>query len=254
MTLESILLPLECVISDSHPESQALHVKSTGRVAFKEGTKALKILNDHLKTLPYLHKDPRMCIALPTWLQLLDDKPAVVFTYRHPLEAAMSLKHREQNFTIESGLRLWIVYNMRAVQNSAKLCRVYSTNDAIFNDPMDELQRIKDELTDKCHVMPPPVSHVSQTVVDSFVDPKFQHNSKERERKEEKLGVLKDFGENCVVHDFDSKYEEGSSNREAKTSLCSSWPWKYIAIWRAVRRTEKTANDLTHCIGNGPQG
>ena len=203
----------------NYDSDKALHDKSTGRVTFKEGTKALKFLNNHLKTLPYLQKDPRMCIALPTWLKLLDDKPAVVFTYRHPLEVAMSLKHREENFTIEHGLRLWIIYNMRAVQNSAKLCRVYSTNDAVFSSPMDELQRIKNELTDKCHVMPPPVAQVSQTVVDSFVDPKLQHNSRERKKEEEKLGVLKDFGENCVAREFESEYKKGSPNREVETAM-----------------------------------
>ena len=131
---------------------KALEHKAQGRITFKEGTKALKFLNNHLKTLPYLQKDPRMCIALPTWLKLLDEPPAVVFTYRHPLEVALSLKHREQNFTIEHGLRLWIVYNMRALQNSVNLCRVFSTNEAVFKDPMKEVQRIKNELTSKCRV------------------------------------------------------------------------------------------------------
>eukprot|EP00957_Ditylum_brightwellii_P143923 10966947-Ditylum_brightwellii.AAC.1 len=60
-----------------------------------------------------------MCIALRTWVELLDVEPAIVFTYRHPLEVAMSLQKRNRGFHAERGLRLWIVYNMRAIENSA---------------------------------------------------------------------------------------------------------------------------------------
>lgn len=159
-----------------------------------------------------------MCICLPTWLKLLDDRPAVVFTYRHPLEVALSLKHREENFTIEHGLRLWIIYNMRAIQNSEGLCRVFSTNEAVFKDPMNEVQRIKNELTDKCGVIPPPTRQLPEEVVDKFVDPKLQHNSKERKAEEEKRGVLKYFG-GCIAREFESDFPEGSVNRRAEVGM-----------------------------------
>ena len=105
---------------------QALADKTSGRVTFRKGTPGLQFLNDEAN-VPWLQKDPRMCITLKTWLELLTSEPAVVFTYRHPLEVALSLKKREQNFPLERGLRLWIVYNMRALQNSKGLCTVYST-------------------------------------------------------------------------------------------------------------------------------
>lgn len=205
-------------VYDYDPDKAIQH-KDQGRITFKEGKKALKFLNNHLKTLPYLQKDPRMCIALPTWLKLLDEKPAIVFTYRHPLEVALSLKHREEGFTIEHGLRLWIVYNMRALQNSEGLCRVYSTNDAVFKDPMAEVQRIKNELTGKCRVMEPPTHHLPEEVVNEFVDPKLQHNSKERKAEEEKRRVLKDFGKGCVAREFESDYDQGSANRKAELEM-----------------------------------
>lgn len=205
-------------VLDYDPE-KALEHKAQGKITFKEGKTALKFLNNHMKTLPYLQKDPRMCIALPAWLKLLDDKPAVVFTYRHPLEVAMSLKHREQGFTIEHGLRLWIIYNMRALQNSAGLCRVFSTNEAVFKDPMTEVQRIKNELTAKCRVITPPTPAISQEVVDTFVDPKLQHNSKERKAEEKNLGILKDFANGCVARDFESEYDKKSANRRAEVEL-----------------------------------
>lgn len=205
-------------VLDFDPE-KALEHKKQGRITFKEGKKGLKFLNNHFKTLPYLQKDPRMCLVLPTWLKLVDDQPAIVFTYRHPLEVALSLKHREQNFTIEHGLRLWIVYNMRALQYSEGLCRVFSTNEAVFKDPRTEVQRIKDELTKKCKVIPPPILEISSQVVNEFVDPKLQHNKKEREAEEKKQRILKDYGNRCVAREFESEYEEQSANRRAEIGL-----------------------------------
>ena len=93
----------------AYDSNKALQHRDQGKVTFAQGKTALKFFSNCLKTLPYLRKDPRMCTTLPTWLKLLEDEPAAVFTYRHPLEVAMSLKHREQGFTIEHGLRLWII-------------------------------------------------------------------------------------------------------------------------------------------------
>eukprot|EP00985_Skeletonema_marinoi_P001657 scaffold668_cov124-Skeletonema_marinoi.AAC.4 len=202
-----------------YDSEKALRDKLQGMINFDEGKRALQFLNNHHKTLPYLQKDPRMCIALPTWLKLLDDEPAIVFTYRHPLEVAMSLKKRESSITLEHGLRLWIVYNMRAIQNSARLCRVFSTNEAVMTDPAREVQRIKNQLTDTCNVIPPPKSLMPQEVVDSFIDPNLQHNSKERRNEEKTSSILKDFGDGCVAKEFDREYKKGSDNYEAETQI-----------------------------------
>jgi len=202
-----------------YDSEKALRHKQQGKIKFKEGERALKFLNNHLKTLPYLQKDPRMCIVLPTWLKLLDEKPAIVFTYRHPLEVAISLKRRESNFSLEHGLRLWINYNMLALQNSEGLCRVFSTNEAVFKEPLKEVQRIKNELTEKCRVIAPPTYEVASEIIDEFVDPKLQHNSKKRKAAEEKGGILKDFGGNCVAREFESTNLKGSANWKAEMNM-----------------------------------
>jgi hypothetical protein len=189
----------------------ALNHKQQGTITFNEGKKALRFLNNPHKELPYLQKDPRMCIALPTWLELLDRPPAVVFTYRHPLEVAMSLHKREEGITLSHGLRLWIVYNMRAIQNSSTLCRVFSTNEAVVKNPMVEVQRIADELTKKCNVIPPPNKQLSQSVVDEFVDPKLQHNKEKPDGKTIKEG--------CVAPSYESEYPEGSNNRKEEEEI-----------------------------------
>lgn len=216
--------------------------KSQGKIKFKEGRKALKFFNK-LKILPFLQKDPRMCITLPTWLNLLDDEPAIVFTYRHPLEVALSLKSREEEMTkiklekegnktltankvnpdeimtIEKGLLLWIIYNARALQHSRGLCRVFTSNEAVNDDPAKEVQRIKDELTTKCNVIPPPRSVILIEVVNTFVDPKLQHQKKGKETRKDKQKKLKDYGNGCIALDFKSEYKDKSANRRAEVEM-----------------------------------
>ena len=198
---------------------RALDDKESGEVDFKEhGETGLAFLNDSANA-PWLQKDPRMCITLKTWLKLMDNEPAVVFTYRHPLEVAMSLKKRERNFPLEKGLRLWIVYNMRAIENSKGLCIVYSSNEAVLADPLNEVQRISDEMTTKCDVPMPP-HRLQQEDVDKFIDPALQHNKKERAAEEQEKKVLRELNNGkCKVYDYDSEAEEGSQEMEREQRL-----------------------------------
>lgn len=191
----------------NYNDDVALANKETGKISFKKGKTALAFLNDG-DNAPWLQKDPRMCITLKTWLPLLNNVPAVLFTYRNPFEVAMSLKKREKNFSLEHGLRLWIIYNMRAIQNSQGLCRVYSSNDAILNDTLDEVKNIVSELTNKCGVPAPP-REITQEDVNKFVDPNLQHN-KGREHEGEK--VLADY-DGCKVYEYASDFPEGSTNQ-----------------------------------------
>ncbi len=185
---------------------KALEHKRLGIVKFKEGSRGLPFLNNP-NNAPWLQKDPRMCITLKTWLELMNSEPAVVFTYRHPLEVALSLHHRE-GFDLLHGLRLWIVYNMRAIQNSQNLCKVYSSNEKMLANPRVEVERISYELTHKCNV-PPPQRKLSQEDVDVFVDPKLQH---EKKKKKNLHGILEQHGD-CVVPKYDSSHEQGSAEQ-----------------------------------------
>jgi len=196
---------------------KALKMKESGEVTFEEGKMALDVLNNPSNT-PWLQKDPRMCITLKTWLPLLKTEPAVVFTYRHPLEVAMSLEKREDDFDLEHGLRIWIAYNMRAVQNMAGLCRVLSSNEAVLANPLEEVQRISDELTSKCHVPAPP-TNITQTIVEKFIDPKLQHNKNKREADMGTHKVLVKHGEGCEVRDYDSQHEVGTMHHERESKM-----------------------------------
>jgi hypothetical protein len=202
-------------VREYNPE-RALRDKESGKVVFDKGKKALKFFNDP-DNAPWLQKDPRMCITLKTWLPLLNNEPAVLFTYRHPLQVARSLTKREKSFRMDHAFRIYIVYNMRAIQNSAGLCRVLTSNDAVLADPLTEVHRIADELTTKCGVPEPP-RKLSQEDVDKFVDPSLQHNTKHKNSDgkvvTKQYTVVQDFGNDCVAHEYITEFEEESSPEE----------------------------------------
>ncbi|GKY95513.1 hypothetical protein MPSEU_000513000 [Mayamaea pseudoterrestris] len=195
MNKQSVWWNLNIVDYDTE---KALQMKKDGTIDFTNGKKALKFYNDPHNS-PWLQKDPRQCLTLKTWLPLMNNEPAIVFTYRHPLEVAKSLKTREE-MPISRGLRLWILYNKAALDNSRGLCIVHSSNEAILAEPLDEIKRISRELTDQCHVPKPP-HDLTQDDVDRFVDRALQHN-----KADENAGraVLEKYDGNCDIYDYES--------------------------------------------------
>ena len=68
-------------------------------------------------------------------------------------------------------------------------------------------------------MIPPPKSLIPQKIVDSFIDPNLQHNSKERKDEEKTSRILKDFGDGCVAREFDSEFERGSFEYESEKEM-----------------------------------
>jgi hypothetical protein len=211
MNLQNVWWSANLMAYDSN---KALEQKKNGQAKFHHGARALEFLNDEAN-VPWLQKDPRMCITLKTWLPLLNSDPAILWTYRHPMEVAHSLMHRESGFTLDHGLRLWIVYNMRGLQNSADLCRVYSSNDAIMASPLTEVQRLVQELTTKCGVPRPP-NELTQEEVDKFVDPSLQHNAKGKYGQDRPVIVKHG---TCEIHELTTDTLPGSPAYEIQLEL-----------------------------------
>jgi len=195
---------------------RALKEKELKKFPFKEGERGLKFLNNPTNA-PWMQKDPRMCITLKTWLKLINSEPAILFTYRHPLEVALSINKRDNGISLETGLRLWIVYNMRAIQNSRGLCMVRSSNDVILADPLNEVQRICDELTNTCGVPAPP-RHVSQEEIQNLVDPDLQHNKKKRADEEKEIIETYNNGK-CVVTSYISKHNRNTTAYKRESTM-----------------------------------
>lgn len=75
---------------------------------------------------PFLVKDPRFCVTLPFWRELLSDRFQVVVVYRHPDEVAASLAARNQ-IDPEYSIELWAEYNRRILEGCEGL-RVLGIN------------------------------------------------------------------------------------------------------------------------------
>ncbi|GFH56377.1 hypothetical protein CTEN210_12853 [Chaetoceros tenuissimus] len=188
---------------DSFNHEIAIRSALNGEIDIKNLRNVTEQLND-AKSSPWLLKDPRLCITFQSWLPFLNSKPAVVFTYRNPLSVAKSLNIRDR-LPLIHGLRLWIVYNKAAIQNSAHMCRVTTSNNAILQDPFNEVLRISNELTSKCNVPPPP-GQLSVETVDSFIDPTLQHNQAVRKLQEESLPkkqVIEVYND-CDIYEYPS--------------------------------------------------
>lgn len=67
-------------------------------------------------------KDPRTCLTLPFWQQLLPSMRCVI-CLRDPMEMAQSLR-RYVNCSLEHGIYLWLVYMRAAFQHTANTERV----------------------------------------------------------------------------------------------------------------------------------
>ena len=97
-------------------------------------------------------KDPRNCLTLPFWRQLIPDMRVVVIV-RHPFEVAASL-HARNGFSHTLGYHLWHTYNERVLAATASDTILVTDYNSFFYDPETEVARILEHLR-----IPAPQSH-----------------------------------------------------------------------------------------------
>lgn len=73
------------------------------------GEDARALVGDLLPAGPWTWKDPRLCLTLPFWHEVLGARPPAVVCLRHPLEIAASLQQRN-GFSPAYGMALWERY------------------------------------------------------------------------------------------------------------------------------------------------
>lgn len=85
-------------------------------------------------------KDPRTCLTIPFWQQLL---PAMdyVLCLRDPVDVAHSLRRRD-GFSIEKGVRLWLAYTAAALRSTSNRRRSVVFYEDIMQDSERELERL----------------------------------------------------------------------------------------------------------------
>ena len=82
-------------------------------------SRAKKIISKLSENLPWIMKEPRLCLVLPL-VRRATENPIVIHIYRNPVEVAKSLRLRN-GFSIAHGLALWEAYNRAAIENSEDL-------------------------------------------------------------------------------------------------------------------------------------
>ncbi len=95
---------------------------------------------------PWFIKEPRLCLLLPLWRQLLEF-PVCVHIYRNPLEVAKSLKARNE-IPLPAGLALWEAYNVSALTAADGLPRVFISYNDLMEKPVDVVANLLARLSD----------------------------------------------------------------------------------------------------------
>ena len=112
------------------------------RASLKE--KAERIILDLDVHRPWVLKDPRMCLLLPLWRDLLQ-VPVCLHIYRSPLQVAQSLRTRN-GLPLRFGIALWEYYNLAALTHALGLPRVLIDHQALISQPVETLRVIHAEL------------------------------------------------------------------------------------------------------------
>ena len=96
---------------------------------------------------PWFMKEPRFCVLLPVWRDVLEI-PVYIHIQRNPLEVAHSLKARS-GIPIRAGLALWETYNVRALEASAGLPRLFVSFEDLMQDPVSTVESLHAALVEQ---------------------------------------------------------------------------------------------------------
>ncbi|MCY4057237.1 MAG: glycosyltransferase [Gammaproteobacteria bacterium] len=96
---------------------------------------------------PWFVKEPRLCLLFPIWRQALEN-PFCIHVLRNPLEVAHSLRTRN-GIPVRTGLALWELYNLHALNASAGLRRVFVSYEDLMRTPSVVVERLHSVLEEQ---------------------------------------------------------------------------------------------------------
>ena len=117
------------------PDGEKANFKKTASSIIKE-------LDTHMV---WVIKDPRMCLLLPLWLDLLTD-PIIILMSRAPIEIALSLNKRN-NFNLNFGIALWEYYILEALKVSINTLKINIDFNNLITNPTLSIERLNNELS-----------------------------------------------------------------------------------------------------------
>jgi hypothetical protein len=90
---------------------------------------------DHLFSAePWVFKDPRLCVLLPFWRNVVKDDVAALFVIRHPVEVARSLLQRNGIPEVD-GRAIWEYQFKRAINDLAGMKVLVTTYEVALREP-----------------------------------------------------------------------------------------------------------------------
>lgn len=111
-------------------------------------------------------KDPRTCLTLPFWRQVIRDSPVVVFVHREPLEVFLSL-HRRDGLGKAHCLALWEHYVRLGLHGAAGLPFISVRFDQLVADPVTTVTRLRSHLAEAGVRVPADVTEAARFVTGS---------------------------------------------------------------------------------------
>jgi glycosyltransferase involved in cell wall biosynthesis/SAM-dependent methyltransferase len=93
---------------------------------------------------PWMLKDPRLCLTLPLWRELLE-VPVCILVYRSPIQIAQSMQNRDK-FAINFGLALWEFYTLHALKASQDLPRILVCYQDLITKPVETTAKLYEQL------------------------------------------------------------------------------------------------------------
>jgi hypothetical protein len=95
----------------------------------------------------WVWKDPRTCLTLPFWRQVLPPTPVAVYVHREPLEVVCSLQHRD-GFGKAHCIALWERYTRSALRGAAGMPLAAVRFADLVAEPAAAVARLRADLAD----------------------------------------------------------------------------------------------------------
>lgn len=90
----------------------------------------------------WVWKDPRLCLLMPFWTQVLGVEPHVVIVHRSPPVVATSLSQRD-GLSLPHGLALWERYVRSSLRVAAGRRVLVISFESVLADPADTVARLR---------------------------------------------------------------------------------------------------------------
>ncbi len=129
---------------------------------------------DFARSNLFVLKDPRMCLLVPLWLNVLREfgaEPKVVLVVRSPLEVASSLRLRD-NFPTAKSLALWLRHTLEAERNTRSIPRTVVFYRHLLSDWRSVVAQVSHDL----RLQFPRTSPRAELELEQFLSPELYHH------------------------------------------------------------------------------